>query len=552
MAASWRNILADMGRVVANWSAQRQVTALVSLVGGVLVFVFILSWATKENLVPLMSGLSADDAAQIVERLGADHVPYKLANQGTAILVPEDKVYDIRLRLAGEGLPRGGNVGFELFDSPSFGMSRFAEQLNYRRGLEGELRRSIRQLDAVKEARVHIVVPEQGLFREQDAQATAAVTLHMQPGRTLGKSQVQAIVHLVSSSVAGLSPDHVTVVDSAGAILAKGGESNGGMGGGMEQQKAIEQGIEERVQAILVPIVGAGHVVVRASALLDFARTEKTTETYDPASAVLRSEQTSEEKRSGGAAAQAGGVPGARSNLSGVDKDPVASAATGAASSNAQAPTPSTSERHSQTHNFEVNKVLSHEIGAQGRLARLSVAVLVDGVMSTGANGDKTMQERTPAELERFADLVRRAVGFDADRDDQVVVQSMAFEAPAPIEAAVEPNKYLAYAERFWPPVLALLGGIVATIVLLRRRPKPDNQQLFEQPRTVREMEAAMMGGMGLGPTAGMAGLAGAGAAGGSMPAFSAGARLGAGVTEMAPVEPKRAASVLKSWLSED
>lgn len=551
MAANWRNILADMGRVVANWSAQRQVTALVSIVGGILVFIFILSWASKENLVPLMTGLSQEDASQIVERLGADHVAYKLANQGTAILVPEDKVYDIRLRLAGEGLPRGGNVGFELFDSPSFGMSRFAEQLNYRRGLEGELRRSIRQLDAVKEARVHIVVPEQGLFREQDAQATAAVTLHMQPGRTLGKSQVQAIVHLVSSSVAGLSPDHVTVVDSAGAILAKGGESGGGMSGSMEQQKAIEQGIEERVQAILVPIVGSGHVVVRASALLDFARTEKTTETYDPASAVLRSEQTSEEKRSGGGAAQAGGVPGARSNLSGVDKDPVASAASGGEKSTTTT-TPSTSERHSQTHNFEVNKVLSHEIGAQGRLARLSVAVLVDGVTTVAANGDKTMHERPPEELERFADLVRRAVGFDADRDDQVVVQSMAFEAPVPIDVVPEPNKYLAYAERFWPPVLALLGGIVATIILLRKRPKPDNQQLFESPRTVREMEAAMMGGMGLGQNAGMAGLAGAGAAGGHMPALSAGARAGAGMTEMAPVEPKRAASVLKSWLSED
>jgi flagellar M-ring protein FliF len=545
VAAQVRNILAEMGRVVANWSAQRQVAALVSLVGGALVFVLILSWATKQNLVPLMTGLSAEDAASIVERLDSDHVPYKLAAQGSAILVPEEKVYDIRLKLAGEGLPRGGNVGFELFDSPSFGMSRFAEQLNYRRGLEGELRRSIRQLDAVREARVHIVVPEQGLFREQDSQATAAVTLHMQPGRVLGKSQVQAIVHLVSSSVAGLSPDHVTVVDSTGAILAKGGDSGGNLSGGLEQQKAIEQGIEERVQAILAPIVGAGHVVVRASALLDFARTEKTTETYDPASAVLRSEQTSEEKRAGGGAGgPASGIPGARSNLSGVDKE--ASAAPAAQGSN--------SERRSQTHNFEVNKVMQHEVGASGRLARLSVAVLVDGVSVVAANGDKSMRERTPEELERFADLVRRAVGFDADRDDQVVVQSMAFDVPAALETPPEPNKYLGYVERFWPPVLALLGGIVAAIILLRRRPRGDGQQVFESPRTVREMEAALMGGLGQGT--GMPGMPSLAAAGGAgqvpMPALAAGARAGAGINEMAQVEPKRAASVLKSWLSED
>lgn len=534
MADKVKATLAQLGQQVQGLSPQRRLVALFAVGLAIAIVSTMALWGSRANNVPLLTNLTEEDAAQIVAKLDADRVPYQLAAAGTAILVPETQVHALRLRLAGEGLPKGGNVGFELFDAPSFGMSRFAEQLNYRRGLEGELRRSIRQIDAVQDARVHIVVPEQGLFREQDKKATAAITLHLRAGRTLGSGQVQAIVHLVASSVAGLSPEQVTVVDSRGTILAKGGEEHGSAGAALEQQRAVEKGVEERVHAILAPIVGAQHVVVRASAVVDFSRTDKTTESYDPASQVVRSAQLSEEKRTG-ASPGAGGVAGARSNLSGIQKESAPAA-------------PGISERRSSTHNYEVNKVVAHEMGAQGRLARLSVAVLVDGIETTDAQGVKTLKERTPEELARFEELARRAMGFDADREDQVSVQSMAFEpVAAPAAEAPEPVAWVHTAERFWPPALALLGVGVLAAMVFRLTPArtaapaggASNALLGDTPRTVRELEEAIRA-----------------AAGGGQPGGGTSIQLGGAPPEVVAklttrLEPKLAASVLKGWLNE-
>lgn len=532
MADTVKESLAQLGQQVQGWSLQKRFAVLFAAGLAIALISTAMLWSSKQNNVPLLSNLTEEDAAQIVAKLESDHVPYELAAGGTAIMVPESQVHALRLKLAGEGLPKGGNVGFELFDSPSFGMSRFAEQLNYRRGLEGELRRSIRQIDAVQDARVHIVVPEEGLFREQDKKASAAITLHLRPGRVLGGGQVQAIVHLVASSVSGLSPEQVTVVDSTGTILAKGGEGAGGLSRGLEQQRAVEKGVEERVHAILAPIVGAQHVVVRASAVVDFSRTDKTTESYDPASQVVRSAQTSEEKR-GGTSAGSGGVAGARSNLSGVQ--------------NQQAPlSGNNSERRSSTTNYEVNKVVAHEVGAQGRLARLSVAVLVDGVEVTDAAGAKTSKERSPEELARFEELARRAMGFDADREDQVSVQSMAFGAVAvalaPEEA--EPAAYGRMFERFWPPVLALFAALMLGLIVVRLKPGASTSPsmgdglLPGSPRTVAELERALS-----------AAAASGGSPGGMVNLGNAPPDVMAKLTTR--LEPKLAASVLKGWLNE-
>lgn len=534
MADTVKDSLVQFGQQVQAWPLQKRLVALFAAGLAVALISTAMLWSGKTNQVPLLTNLAPEDAAQIVAKLESDHVPYELAAGGTAIMVPEAQVHVLRLKLAGEGLPKGGNVGFELFDSPSFGMSRFAEQLNYRRGLEGELRRSIRQIDAVQDARVHIVVPEEGLFREQDKKASAAITLHLRPGRVLGAGQVQAIVHLVASSVSGLSPEQVTVVDSTGSILAKGGEGQGGLSRGLEQQRAVEKGVEERVHAILAPIVGAEHVVVRASAVVDFSRTDKTTESYDPASQVVRSSQTSEERR-GGAAAGAGGVAGARSNLSGVQ--------------NQQSPlTGNNSERRSATTNYEVNKVVAHEVGAQGRLARLSVAVLVDGVEVTDAAGAKTTKERSPEELARFEELARRAMGFDADREDQVSVQSMAFGAASSGAAEPETAAQAAWSrllERFWPPVLALFAALMLGLLVVRLKPAATvGPSLGEgllpgSPRTVAELERA---------------LSAAAAGGGGSPAgmVNLGSVSPGVVAKLTTrLEPKLAASVLKGWLNE-
>jgi flagellar biosynthesis/type III secretory pathway M-ring protein FliF/YscJ len=314
------------------------------------------------------------------------------------------------------------------------------------------------------------------------------------------------------------------------------------------QQHAVEASIEERVRAILTPIVGSGHVVVRASANLDFSRHDKTTETYDPQSAVIRSEQVSSEKRQspGGT----GGVPGARSNLTGINKSPPA--------------TSGSNERSSATHNFEINKVVAHEIGAQGKLTRLSVAVLVDGVETVAEDGKKTMTERTPEELTRFGDLIRRAMGFDDDRDDQVTVHSMAFEPALPMDAPqAEPSVYLNYAERFWPPALAAIvcAIVLGTFLKGRRqvseaRTNLSNVLASSSGRTVQEIEQAISRA-GLGGASGGTGTLGMG----DSALQQALAGTDAGILGMVPagivpklasnLEPKVAAQVIKGWLNE-
>ena len=541
-----RRIGDSVVKLWVSWPPLRRLFAVGSMLLGSIAFMAILAWATHQNYAPLMSNLSPEDASQIVEKLQANHTPYRLAAGGTAILVPEDQVHELRLQLAGEGLPRGGNVGFEIFDSPSFGMSHFAEQLNYHRALEGELRRTIRQIDAVRDARVHIVLPEKSFFREQEQAATASVTVQLNAGRHLSGSQVQAIVHLVSASVQGLSPQQVTLVDSAGAILAKGGESANDSGAELDKQRALERSLEDRVQQLLVPLVGEGHSVVRVSAALDFSHVERTSEKYDPGSSIVRSEQFSEEHHSP-TSGTAAGIPGTRSNLSGTNKT----------TESAQA------DRRLETRNYEISKIVEREIGQLGKISRLSVAVLVDGATVTAADGTKKVQERSPEEITRITELVRRTVGFDADREDQIVVQSMQFEAPLVAVEDVDPEPaWIGYAERFWRPAVLTLAALVLLFVFVRKG-APDMAsnypvaQVLEMPRTVRELEAKIEA----------ANLA---AAQGQMGALSAAAaQAGAGghaqltagnditqTTEKRPLnqarpDPARAANVIKGWLSE-
>jgi flagellar M-ring protein FliF len=512
----------DLSAMWSKWPTSRKIVASLSVVAGIGMFAGLMVLASWQSYAPLMTNLTPEDASQIVNKLQAMHTPYKLAQGGSAVLVPEDRVHELRLQMAGDGLPRGGNVGFEIFDEPSFGMSHFSEQLNYRRALEGELRRTIRQLEAVRDARVHIVVPEPSLFKEQEQPATAAVNLQLQSGRHLGPTQVQAIVHLVAAAVSGLSPDHVTVVDSAGSILAKGGETPGNLGVVLERQRAVERSIEERVGQILIPLVGEGHVVVRANASLDFSKTDRTTETFDPQSSSIRSEQFSEEHKQG--ASTPSGIPGSKTNLTGANK--------------AADPGPE-SGRKLQTRNFEINRVVQHEVGAEGRLARLSVAVLLDGVTVMDAEGKPKMQERSVEEINRITDLVRRTVGYDADRDDQVIVQSMLY-ATQPAEApAVDPPAWLAYVSRFWLPTLTTVATLMVLTFLIKAAKRTGGStEVFDSPRSLRDME-----GM-LGNPAYLA------AAGGSMGQLGPAGGLGQR-TDLPRPEPERAAEVLKNWLSE-
>ncbi len=275
--------------------------------------VLFFAWIQRADYQVLYSHLSEEDAGLIIQKLREQKVPYTISTG--AIMVPSDKVYDVRLQLAGQGLPQGGGVGFELFDKTSFTMTDFVQKLNYRRALQGELARTIRSLSEVEQCRVHLAVPEKSLFINDDQRPKGSVLVRLKQGRSLSQGQVQGIVHLVSSSVEGLDPKDVAVVDSRGDMLTSAAEGSIGITSGQrEYQRTIEKDLENRIVGILEPVVGKGKIRAKVSADIDFTKVEKTEERYDPDSQVARSEQKVMEKSMNG---NRGGVPGVSSNLPG-------------------------------------------------------------------------------------------------------------------------------------------------------------------------------------------------------------------------------------------
>lgn len=385
-----------------------------------LAFTLLIVAANKTDYRPLFTNLSSEDAGEIVKKLKEQKVPYQLSSEGKAILVPAERVYDLRLSLASDGLPQGGGIGFEIFDRKNFGATEFVQKLNYQRALQGELSRTISQLSGVEQARVHIVIPEKSLFKENEKPPTASVVLKMKESRTLPDSDVQGVVRLVSSSVEGMDPDHVTVLDSRGKILSKGeagGDATSKMTSTMlETQRNYEKHLEDRLQTLLDKAVGGGKSVARVTAAFDFKQVERYEEKYDP-DTVVRSEQHSEEKNNG--MQTASGTPGVQTNLG---RNTGAGTTSGGGSKN------------DDTMNYEVNRATSRTIEPVGTLAKLSVAILVDGkyeAPAAGKGGEPAKAKyiaRTPDELQKLETLVKTAVGFSAERGDQVTVANIPFQ----------------------------------------------------------------------------------------------------------------------------
>jgi len=386
-------------------------------------------WASRPEYQLLFSHLSPDDAAAIINELKERRIPYRI-EAGGAIAVPKEKVYETRLSLAGEGLPRGGGVGFEIFDRSRIGMTEFTQKVNYLRALQGELARTISWLAEIESARVHIVVPEKRLFLGTEEKARASVIVKLKPGKQLSYNQVQGIVHLIASSVEGLDPGNVTVVDTHGQMLTRPRDREDLAvlsSYQLEYQHSLERYIENRIQQILEPVVGPGKVVTRVSAEIDFKRVEKTEERYDPDSVAVRSEQRNLEKTAAGFAAA--GVPGVLSNTP---------ANQGTRALSGPAPT----QRQNEIINYEISKVVSRIFEPSGAIKRLSVAVLVDGTykMVKTAEGKEQRQyvPRSKEELKKFEDLVKSAVGFVADRGDTVEVVNIPFESQPEITSTEE------------------------------------------------------------------------------------------------------------------
>ena len=426
--------------------------------------------AVRASIPPytvLFSNLDRDDASAVVAKLKEMKVPFRLEADGAIIEVPEEKARELRLELAGGGLPRGGGVGFESFDKMRLGATEFEQRILYRRALEGELSRTIGTVGAVHNARVHLVLPEKSVFVSRNEPSSASVVLKLRSGRALGGGEVAGIVHLVSTSVPGLSPDRVAVVTTEGAVLHKpkrAGEEGASDDDRASQARALEATLEERARAMVEKVTGPGHADVRVTVDLDPARVERVEDHFDPKQTALRSEERNVE-RNGSPDVPVAGVPGAESNLPG-----------GAGRANAEdggvaadvASTAAGTTRESHTRNFEVDRITEKRTVTGGALRRVTVAVVIDG--SPTADG----AVRSSAELDKIAALVRSAVGFDERRGDAVTVESVPFlaaEEPAPAPPAFElPKLDVKKVAPFAAGALALVVLLTSVLAIRARR----------------------------------------------------------------------------------
>ena len=390
----------------------------------------IIYYGTQPDYGVLFSDLKAEDAQKIVEKLKAENVPYTLANSGSTIQVPNERISELRLQMASSGMISGGHVGFDLFDKTSFGATDFAQQVNYRRAIEGELAKTLEGVDEVESARVHITPTKESVFTEKEEGAKASVMLRIRQGKALSNERTEAVISLISSSVEGLDPSNVSVMDTNGRLLSAAGQGKGGAfsdAGAFHAQLEATQKFEAennaRIIAFLEPIVGEGRVRANISADVDFSQVEQTEEKYNPQSQVVRSQQTSQEARNSSAPAQ-GTVVGARAN------DPTTPPPPATVTNTAQT---SGDQRTATTTNYEIDRTIKKTIGGGGRINRLTVSVLMD---TKTVNGVET--PRTADELQKIQELVSAAIGMNTQRGDSVVVQSMPFDKP-PTDATEMP-----------------------------------------------------------------------------------------------------------------
>lgn len=398
-------------------------------------------WGQQPDYRVLFSNFSDRDGGAIVAELEKMNVPYKYSEGGGAVLVPADRVHDARLKLASQGLPKGGNVGFELMENQKLGSSQFVERVNFQRAMEGELARSIESVSVVQSARVHLAMPKDSVFVSEQKTPTASVLLNLHPGRVLDLQQISAIVHLVASSVPELPIKNVTVVDQNGNLLSETGKTASANGMDPSQIKYVQelqQNVVKRIESIISPIVGPNNVRAEATADVDFSRSQQAVESYKPNQAadakVVRSQQTSESLNGNG---NPGGVPGALTNQPPAPATaPIIAPGQGAvAAVNGGS---STNTRKDETVNYEVDKTIQYVQQGVGGLKRLSVAVVVNYKKTTAADGTVEMKPLTEAETTQISNLVKEAMGFNAERGDSVNVVNTPFARAEQPEALPE------------------------------------------------------------------------------------------------------------------
>ncbi|MDP2223669.1 flagellar basal-body MS-ring/collar protein FliF [Nitrosomonas sp.] len=417
-------------------SNQKKLGLILSAAAVIALLVGALMWSQAPDYRVLYNNVTDQDGAAIITALQQMNVPYKFSESGGgAILIPEKQVHEIRLRLAGQGLPKGGLPGFELMENQKFGSSQFLEQVNYQRALEGELARSVQSLSAVQSARVHLAIAKPSVFSREKQQPSVSVLLNLYPGRVLGAEQVSAIVHLMSSSVPSLPVKNVTVVDQNGNLLST---QNDGKQDSRFDAKQLEyiQELEEnyirRIEAILTPITGAANVRAQVTADMDFSRIERAEEIYRPnnnesEAAAIRSQQTLEATSTG--AKLDGGIPGALTNRPPEPAAaPIEAGGENQEEGNKTPPVP-TDQKKESTINYEVDKTVQHTQQSTGNIKRLSAAVVVNYRKKVDENGEVTYEPLTAEEIKEINSLVREAMGYSEKRGDSLTVTNGLFTA---------------------------------------------------------------------------------------------------------------------------
>ena len=531
----------------------RQLGVMFGIAASVALGVAVVLWSQTPNYSLLYGSLAQKDISEVMQALQQAGIDYKIDEHSGAVMVPTADVQEARLKLAGDGLPRSEGLGFELLQQDTgFGTSRLVEAARFQRALEGELSRTITTLTNVHSARVHLATPKQSVFVRKRKNPSASVVVKLYPGRVLEKGQVEAIVHLVASSVPELTPGRVTVVDHKGRLLSGKDESRemAMTSRQLEYTRELEERYKQRIEDILTPLLGIDGMRAEVTAELDFTFTEQTQERFNPDLPALRSEQVNEQKNQ---LSSVQGIPGALSNQ--PPGGGVAPARTGAEDlpPGEEAPAEPVTISKNATRNYELDKTISHTRLATGTLRRLSVAVVVDDQYVKDASGQIKAQPRTEEEIAQISNLVREAIGFNAQRGDSVRVINSRFrppEAPAPLP---EPGFW--EQSWFWD-LIRQGGGVLLVLLLMFGVLRPTMKRLTAMPVSSRP---AQLGSEGAQNTpegqlpSGMNRNAGAGANENvKLPGPEQYENVLEAAREMVSEDPKRVAQLVKQWVRED
>ena len=464
--------------LVREWPLSRKIALGVITSISIGLFAFLIIQARVADYQLLYANLSEADAGSVVNWLKTQDIPYQLKNGGKNIWIGADKIYDTRLDLAANGLPSGGDVGFEIFDKQSFALTDYVQKVNHTRALQGELARTITSLDPVESTRVHLAIPEKRLFKNQQKNPTASVIVSLSHGRQLDPDQVQGILHLVAGSITGLTPENVKIIDSNGVVLDAGNKSDDEKLLSVDMlsfQQDVEHRLQMRAQDLLDTIMGKNKAMVRVTADLDFAKVEKTQELYDADEPVVRSEQLNQESNG---VQTTGGIPGVQSNLQGSSGGLV----------NSEPP----SNKSSRTTNYEISKTISKIVNPVGTIKSLSVSILVADRIVQGENSETADSVPLSAEeLKSIEKMVASALGIIPERGDKINVVSMPFsDSPEKEIAAQQLPETLVY--QYLPAIkifLIALGALLFYLLLIRPIIRTMKGEVTAHYKTVEELE---------------------------------------------------------------